>query len=234
MLYYLFVEVLRPYFHAFNVFRYITVRTAYASLTALLLTLVLGPWVIRKLREMQIGQFIREEGPKSHKKKAGTPTMGGVLIIIATIVPTLLWADLTSCIRVAGHGRNGGVRRDRIRRRLFKGFRAAQQRALGAGESLALQILVSLAAGVALIALTGQGAYSTQLVVPFFKKFHPGPRDSYTLLGHAYLWPLAFIPLLAFVAHCDCGFIERGEPNRRAGWLSDWLHGSCRREHLLC
>ncbi len=69
MLYYLFYEVLRPYFKALNVFRYITVRTAYASLTALFLTLVLGPWVIRKLQAMQIGQFIREEGPKATKPK---------------------------------------------------------------------------------------------------------------------------------------------------------------------
>ena len=94
MLYYLFYEVLRPYFKALNVFRYITVRTAYASLTALFLALVLGPWLIRRLGELQIGQFIREEGPKSHQSKAGTPTMGGVLIVIATAVPTLLWADL--------------------------------------------------------------------------------------------------------------------------------------------
>ena len=64
MLYYLFFHVLQRYFHALNVFRYITVRTALASLTALLITLVLGPWVIRQLRELQIGQFIREEGPE--------------------------------------------------------------------------------------------------------------------------------------------------------------------------
>ena len=94
MLLYLFYHVLQPYFHALNVFRYITVRTALASLTALLITLVLGPWVIRRLRELQIGQFIREEGPKSHQAKAGTPTMGGVLIVGSTVIPTLLWGDL--------------------------------------------------------------------------------------------------------------------------------------------
>src|SRR6202171_6690625 len=94
MLLYLFYHVLQPYFHALNVFRYITVRTAMASLTALLIALVLGPWVIQKLRELQIGQFIREEGPKSHQSKAGTPTMGGVLIVGSTIIPTLLWGDL--------------------------------------------------------------------------------------------------------------------------------------------
>src|SRR3984893_17439934 len=81
MLLYLFYHVLQRDFHALNVFRYITVRTALASLTALLLALLLGPWVIRQLRQLQIGQFIREEGPQSHQAKAGTPTMGGVLIV---------------------------------------------------------------------------------------------------------------------------------------------------------
>src|ERR1700726_1545371 len=96
MLYYLFYYVLRPHLNALNVFRYITVRTAVASLTALLLTLLLGPWVINRLRELQVRQYIREEGPKAHQKKAGTPTMGGVLIVIAIVVPTLLWADLSN------------------------------------------------------------------------------------------------------------------------------------------
>src|SRR5438034_6209235 len=78
MLYYLLYEVLRKYISPLNVFRYITVRTVYASLTAMFLALVFGPSLIRRLRELQIGQFIREEGPQEHKKKAGTPTMGGV------------------------------------------------------------------------------------------------------------------------------------------------------------
>src|SRR6266513_6148231 len=96
MLYYLLYHTLQHYFSPLNVFRYITVRTVYASLTAMFLALVFGPWLIRRLRELQIGQFIREEGPQAHKKKAGTPTMGGVLITIAMVVPTLLWADLTN------------------------------------------------------------------------------------------------------------------------------------------
>src|ERR1700737_3383677 len=96
MLYYLLYHVLQKYFSPFNVFRYITVRTVYASLTAMFLALVFGPWLIRKLRELQIGQYIREEGPQNHQKKAGTPTMGGVLIVLSTMVPTLLWADLTN------------------------------------------------------------------------------------------------------------------------------------------
>src|SRR5947207_9635444 len=74
MLYYLLYEVLRKYISPLNVFRYITVRTVYASLTAMFLALVFGPALIRRLRELQIGQFIREEGPQEHKKKAGTPT----------------------------------------------------------------------------------------------------------------------------------------------------------------
>ena len=94
MLYFILYDQLFRYVKAFNVFRYVTFRTAMASLTALFLCVALGPWLIGKLREFQIGQYIREEGPKSHQKKAGTPTMGGVLIIISIVVPTLLWADL--------------------------------------------------------------------------------------------------------------------------------------------
>src|SRR5437764_3685503 len=94
MLYYLLYEKLFRYVSPFRVFKYTTFRTAFASLTALFLCIALGPWLIGKLRQVQIGQYIREEGPKSHQKKAGTPTMGGVLIIISIVVPTLLWADL--------------------------------------------------------------------------------------------------------------------------------------------
>ena len=85
---------LYKYISPLRVFGYTTSRTAFASLTALFLCIALGPWLINKLRYFQIGQYIREEGPKSHQKKAGTPTMGGVLIIISIVVPTLLWADL--------------------------------------------------------------------------------------------------------------------------------------------
>src|ERR1700739_1584339 len=94
MLYYLLYQQLFPAIRPFRVFQYVTFRTAFASLTALFLCIILGPWLISRLREFQIGQHIRDDGPKSHQKKAGTPTMGGVLIIISIIVPTLLWADL--------------------------------------------------------------------------------------------------------------------------------------------
>ena len=96
MLYYILYQWLQRYFSPLNVFRYITVRTVYASLTAMFLAFVFGPWLIKKLRDMQIGQYIREEGPQAHHKKKGTPTMGGVLIVLSTLVPTLLWADLTN------------------------------------------------------------------------------------------------------------------------------------------
>src|ERR1044072_1188820 len=96
MLFYLLYELLNKYVSPFRVFRYITFRTAFASLTALFLCVVLGPWLISRLRQFEIGQYIREEGPKSHQKKAGTPTMGGILIIISIVIPTLLWADLRS------------------------------------------------------------------------------------------------------------------------------------------
>ncbi len=93
MLYWLLYEKLFPFFHPFRIFRYLTFRTAFASLTALLIALFIGPWVIQKLREFQIGQFVREDGPQSHLKKTGTPTMGGVLICIAILLPTVLWSD---------------------------------------------------------------------------------------------------------------------------------------------
>src|SRR4030081_69840 len=94
MLYYLLYQQFFPTVRPFRLFGFVTFRTAFASLTALFLCIALGPWLINKLREFQIGQHIREDGPKSHQKKAGTPTMGGVLIIISIVVPTLLWADL--------------------------------------------------------------------------------------------------------------------------------------------
>src|SRR5213076_3572365 len=100
MLYHILYEFLYPLnrlwapLRVLNVFQYITFRTAYASLTALLISLFLGPWLIARLREFQIGQHIREEGPKSHQSKAGTPTMGGVLIFVSIVLLTLLWGNL--------------------------------------------------------------------------------------------------------------------------------------------
>jgi phospho-N-acetylmuramoyl-pentapeptide-transferase len=93
MLYHLLYS-LRDVVVGFNVFRYITFRTAFAALTALLISFILGPWLIERMRHIKLGQFIREEGPKSHQVKAGTPTMGGLLINVAILIPTILWADI--------------------------------------------------------------------------------------------------------------------------------------------
>ncbi len=198
MLYYLLYHLLQRYFSPLNVFRYITVRTVYASLTAMFLAFVFGPWLIRRLRELQIGQYIREEGPQEHRKKAGTPTMGGVLIVLSTAVPTLLWADLSNPFVLLA---------------LFAliafavvGFvddyaKVSQQRNLGlsAKKKFSLQILISLVVGVALLVLTTYSAYSTQLVFPFFKRLHPD-LVIHSLMNAPHLWPLAFAPFLIFVA----------------------------------
>ena len=198
MLFYLFFYVLHPYWSPLNVFRYITVRTALASLTALFLSMVLGPWVIRRLRAMQIGQYIREEGPKSHQTKAGTPTMGGVLIVTAIVVPTLLWADL----------RNGYVWIALISTLCFAaiGFTDDYRKVIGKRNlgltgrmKLALQTLTALGAAVALIYLRVAGQYSTELIVPFFKRIHPDLVIQ-RFVSHPHLWMLAYLPFLVFVA----------------------------------
>src|SRR6201997_4365568 len=198
MLYYLLYEVLQKYFSPLNVFRYITVRTVYASLTAMFLAFVFGPWLIRKLRELQIGQYIREEGPQDHKKKAGTPTMGGVLIVLSTLVPTLLWADLT----------NGFVLLAIFSLLAFAsiGFiddyaKVSKQQNLGltSRKKFSLQILVSFVVGTGLLALATRAVYSTQLIFPFFKKIHPD-LVIHSLLSSPHLWPLAFLPFLIFVS----------------------------------
>jgi phospho-N-acetylmuramoyl-pentapeptide-transferase len=95
MLYFLLVP-LKDYFFFFNVFRYITVRTALAGITALIISFILGPWLIKKLKKYQIGEEIRPEGPQSHFEKKGTPSMGGILIIASTLIPTLLWGNLSN------------------------------------------------------------------------------------------------------------------------------------------
>ncbi len=96
MFYYLFYKQLLKYFSGFNIFRYITFRAAYAAITALLISFVLGPWIIGKLRNRQLCEQINDYLPKEHRSKQGTPTMGGILILLAIIVPTLLWADLSN------------------------------------------------------------------------------------------------------------------------------------------
>jgi phospho-N-acetylmuramoyl-pentapeptide-transferase len=202
MLYYLLYHTLQRYFSPLNVFRYITVRTVYASLTAMFLALVFGPWLIRRLRELQIGQFIREEGPEEHKKKAGTPTMGGVLIVLSTAVPVLLWADLTnpfillSLFALFGFAVIGFI---------DDYAKVSKQRNLGltAKKKIYFQVFVSLIVGVVLLVLATYSAYSTQFVFPFLKRFHPD-LVIHSLLGQSHfsghLWPLAFLPFLVATA----------------------------------
>ena len=198
MLFYLFYHVLQPYFHALNVFRYITVRTALASLTALLITLVLGPWVIRRLSDLQIGQFIREEGPKSHQSKAGTPTMGGVLIVGSTVVPTLLWGDLTNdyvwlaVLTMLIFGMIGFIDDySKVAKKMNLGLTGTHK--------FSLQIIASCCVAITLITLTASGTYSTQLSIPFFKNFRPD-LVIHSMLSTQYLWWLAYMPFLIFVA----------------------------------
>src|ERR1700721_2098378 len=166
MLYYLLYHTLQRYFSPLNVFRYITVRTVYASLTAMFLGLVFGPWLIRRLRELQIGQYIREEGPQEHQKKAGTPTMGGVLIVLSTAVPTLLWADLTNPFILLAVFALIGL--------AIIGFiddyaQGPKKRNLGltAKKKIYFQVLVSLIVGISLLVLVTHYAYSTQRMIPF-------------------------------------------------------------------
>ena len=197
MLYYLLYHTLQKYFSPLNVFRYITVRTVYASLTAMFLALVFGPWLIRRLRELQIGQYIREEGPQEHKKKAGTPTMGGVLIVLSTAVPVLLWADLTNAFvlmalfALIGFSVIGFIDD-------YAKVAKKQNLGLTSKRKFLLQVLVSMMVGVGLLELSTHSAYSTQLIVPFLKKFHPD-LVIHSLLSSAHLWPLAFLPFLLFV-----------------------------------
>ncbi|HXK12505.1 MAG TPA: phospho-N-acetylmuramoyl-pentapeptide-transferase [Vicinamibacteria bacterium] len=165
---------LRSQLSLLNVTHYITFRTAMASLTALFLVLLLGPWMIERLRRLQIGQHIREEGPQAHKAKAGTPTMGGVLILVGILVPTLLWADLTNLkiwIVVLATVAFGAI-----------GFaddylKVAKKRSLGltARNKLLGQLAVSLAVGLAvyLLARVEPREYSTRVVFPFFKQVVP-------------------------------------------------------------
>jgi phospho-N-acetylmuramoyl-pentapeptide-transferase len=189
LLYWLLYQKLFPFFHPFRVFRYLTFRTAFASGTALLIALFIGPWVIQKLREFQIGQFIREDGPQSHLKKSGTPTMGGVLIAIAILLPTVLWSDPANpfvWITVFSTLAFGAI-----------GFaddyiKVVKRRSLGltARAKLFYQSLAGAAVAFALIGMQQFKLFSTQMSVPFIKTWRPD------LLWH---WPLS-IPHLGFLA----------------------------------
>jgi phospho-N-acetylmuramoyl-pentapeptide-transferase len=197
LLYWLLYQRLFVHFPPFRIFRYVTFRTAFASLTAMFMALIIGPAIIRQLREFQIGQYIREEGPKAHQKKAGTPTMGGVLITIAIIVPTLLWADLSNhfiwlvIFSTIGFGAIGFA---------DDYLKVVNKRNLGltARMKLLLQFSVAGIVGIALVTLTAINQYSTHLMVPFIKQFRPDLVIE-NLRHSPHLWPLAFIPFVLFV-----------------------------------
>ena len=197
MLYYLFFFALRPHFSPLNVFRYITVRTAVASLTALGLSLLLGPWMIERLRAMQVKQYIREEGPKRHQAKAGTPTMGGLLIVAAIVIPTLLWADLRNPYVLLAVGATVAFGTIGFVDDYNKVVRKHNRGLTAAGKFL-LQVLTCAFVGAVLVGLQAKGVYSTQLSVPFLKKLHPDlVVDS--LLNRRFIWPVAYVPFVLFL-----------------------------------
>jgi len=184
MLFWLFVP-LKDYFIFFNVFRYITVRTALAGITALLLSLLLGPWMIKLLKKYQIGEEIRSDGPKSHNEKRGTPSMGGLLIISCTLLPTLLWCDLSNkyvwlaIFTMLSFG--------------FIGFwddylKIIKKKSSGmvVRRKMIFQILLSGVIGLMLIYLGLNGDFILNMSFPFFKQWTP-------YLGFLYLPWVMFI-----------------------------------------
>ena len=198
MLYFLLYEQLYKRISPLRVFGYTTSRTAFASLTALFLCIALGPWLINKLRQFQIGQFIREEGPKSHQKKAGTPTMGGVLIIISIVVPTLLWADLRNpyvwiaILTLLAFGWIGF---------LDDYAKITNRRNLGISgkRKLVYQFIVVFGFAAALLFMRAWGDFSTAMNVPFFKSFKPlllMPE----LMANPWTYVLGVAPFCIFVA----------------------------------
>jgi phospho-N-acetylmuramoyl-pentapeptide-transferase len=197
LLYWLLYQKLFPYFRLFRIFRYLTFRTVFASLTALLIGLLIGPFVIEKLREFQIGQYIREEGPQSHQKKSGTPTMGGVLICISILVPTLLWADLSNpyvwlvMLSTLAFGAIGFA--DDYIKVVHR-----QNQGLTARAKLGLQFIASAGVGITLVRMELRGGYSTRLMVPFAKRFRPDLMWEW--MGHIpHMHWLEFVPFVVFV-----------------------------------
>jgi len=168
MLYHLFYPLAAD-IRLFNVFKYLTFRTIYAMITALLVAFVIGPWVIRKLESLQARQVIRTDGPESHLKKQGTPTMGGVLILAAIIIPTLLWSDLTNryiwlaLFIIVGYGIIGFV--DDYKKVVEKNPKGLTPR-----QKMFWQILLAGAVATMLYLLPG---FTEELYFPFFKNLHP-------------------------------------------------------------
>jgi phospho-N-acetylmuramoyl-pentapeptide-transferase len=183
-MFYHFFYPLSSDYSFFNVFKYITFRSAYSGVTALVLSLVLGGLMIRVLQKFQIREKIRSDGPQHHISKSGTPTMGGLLILATFGCSTLLWADLSNqyiwvvLLSALGFGAIG-LRDDFLKLRRGEGITAK--------EKIVLQILLSLAIGIYLLYFDPTRAeYATRLSVPFFKGFQPD-------LGFGYLIFIVFI-----------------------------------------
>jgi len=166
-------------FSSFNVFRYITFRTIYAAITALLICFILGPWLIRKLQALKIGQPIREDGPDSHFSKEGTPTMGGLLIIFAAIISTFLWSNLTVdyvwmiMMVTVGFGLIGFM--DDYRKLSHKNSRGVSGRV-----RLTMEVAIALFISLVLYYKTG---FSSSITIPFFKTVLPDLGWGYVLLS---------------------------------------------------
>ncbi len=160
-------NLLAPHYRFFTIFHYITLRCILVALSSLLIALLIGPWVIRQLTYHQIGQSIRPHGPESHLQKSGTPTMGGVLILISVILGTLLWADLGNrytwvvLTTTTAFGIIGFI--DDYLKLILK-----NSRGLSAKNKLLWQILIALAVTMFLF-FTAKHATETRLIIPFFK-----------------------------------------------------------------
>jgi phospho-N-acetylmuramoyl-pentapeptide-transferase len=169
-------------FSLFNVVRYLTFRSAMSALTAMFLSFLLGPWLIRKLTEMKVGQSVRDDGPQTHLMKQGTPTMGGALILLSILIPTLLWAELTSSytwavlLVIAGYGLIGFVDDYlKVSRKNTKGLRGWYK--------LIGEICIGLAAS---LMIYNNEHFFASLTIPFFKNVQ-------IPIGYAY------IPLIVFI-----------------------------------
>ncbi|GIU79390.1 MAG: phospho-N-acetylmuramoyl-pentapeptide-transferase [Bryobacteraceae bacterium] len=197
MFYWLFYELLFPYFSPFRVFSYVTFRTLAASLTAFLLGVLLMPWFIRKMRQLAIGQPIREDGPESHLKKAGTPSMGGLLIVFCTLVPALLFTHLTNpyvwvaMFALAGYAAIGFAD-DWLK------VRRGRNLGLTGRQKMGMQVLMMFALGFWLLELHRRGLYSTEMNVPFFKNFRPDLLID-PLLQNTWTYPLGFALFFLFL-----------------------------------
>jgi phospho-N-acetylmuramoyl-pentapeptide-transferase len=178
LIYYLLYP-LHTTFSFFNVFRYITFRAILASITALLICLFLGQWMIQKLQEMQIGQQIRDDGPQSHLAKKGTPTMGGILIILAVVVSTLLWTNLSDVyvwmilLVTIGYGLIGFI--DDYRKLAGKSSK-------GVSGKTRLIAEITIALFVSMILYIKPG-FNSQITIPFFKTVLPNLGWGYVLLS---------------------------------------------------